>query len=204
MKHNIVIVDDFFDNPYEVRKIALNMQYPKPTMHTYPGKNSHDRYYTEEIHTKMKILTGNPNLRPAEDSSCGMFRLSLEKDTFEQDIHVDDCFDWGGVLFLNLPTQTIPESGTSFWRHNKLNMERMPKTAEEGGVYGFKSSIEIRESIVYGDGLDRSKWTMWASAPMKYNRLVLFDSSLWHSHGTNFGTDLNNGRLVQLFFFKNG
>ena len=38
--------------------------------------------------------------------------------------------------------------------------------------------------------------------PMKYNRLVLFRTHLWHSHNYNFGDTIENGRLVQLFFFK--
>ena len=37
---------------------------------------------------------------------------------------------------------------------------------------------------------------------MKYNRLVLFRTRLWHSHSENFGDTLENGRLVQLFFFS--
>src|SRR5690606_11166195 len=37
-----------------------------------------------------------------------------------------------------------------------------------------------------------------------YNRLVLFRPWYWHSHGENFGTTLEDTRLVQLFFFREG
>ena len=37
---------------------------------------------------------------------------------------------------------------------------------------------------------------------MKYNRIVIFRTDLWHSHNYNFGDNLENGRLVQLFFFN--
>jgi hypothetical protein len=50
--------------------------------------------------------------------------------------------------------------------------------------------------------LDRSKWTRYFLSPMKYNRLVIFNARLWHSHNYNFGNSLENGRLVQLFFFN--
>ena len=35
---------------------------------------------------------------------------------------------------------------------------------------------------------------------MKYNRIVIFRADLWHSHNYNFGDNLENGRIVQLFF----
>ena len=38
--------------------------------------------------------------------------------------------------------------------------------------------------------------------PMRYNRLVIFRTHLWHSHNVNFGDCMENGRLVQLFFFN--
>ena len=42
-------------------------------------------------------------------------------------------------------------------------------------------------------------WTRHFLCPMKYNRLVLFRTHLWHSHNYNFGDTLENGRMVQLF-----
>ena len=37
--------------------------------------------------------------------------------------------------------------------------------------------------------------------PMRFNRLVLYRSWLWHSFTENFGDTLENGRLIQIFFF---
>ena len=40
MKQNIIIVDNFYENPYEVRQYALNLEYPQPQDgYTYPGRN---------------------------------------------------------------------------------------------------------------------------------------------------------------------
>ena len=203
MRQSLIIIDNFYGNPFEVRKIALEAKYPKPAAHTYPGKNSESAYYTQEVHEKIKLLTGEPNIRPTKNSGCGYFRISLESDSHEQDIHIDPDSAWGGVLYLNLPHQLQEDSGTKFWRHKKLNIDRCPDSPEKGAQLGYTNYQEIYESLIYEDGNDRSKWEQWASAPMKYNRLVLFDPKLWHSHGSNFGTDINNGRLVQLFFLEN-
>ena len=201
MKTNIVIIDDFLDDPYEMRLNALNANYPEPDSHTYPGKNSDKSYFSQEMLEKIKNRWGD-YLIPAEGSSCGYFRISLATDTFEQNIHIDPGWDVGGVLYLNTPNQCRPESGTHFYYHNRLGIERAPSTPEEGKYLGFTNYEEIRKNIIYGDGLDKTLWTRYASSPMKYNRLVLFDPLLWHSHGDNFGDCMDNGRLVMLFFFS--
>ena len=200
MKTNIVIVDDFLDDPYKMRMNALTANYPIPESHTYPGKNSDKSYLTEDMLEKIQNRWGD-YLVPAAGSSCGFFRSSVENDTFEQNIHIDPGWDVGGVLYLNTPNQCRPESGTHFYSHNILNIERAPATPEEGKYLGFTNYEEIRNGIILGDGLDKSLWTRYASSPMKYNRLVLFDPLLWHSHGNSFGNCLENSRLVMVFFF---
>ena len=81
----------------------------------------------------------------------------------------------------------------------RLGILRDPES-RGGSISAFD---EIKDGIIYGDGLDRSKWERYCLANMKYNRAVIFDPKLWHSHGANFGDNLENGRLVQLFFFNN-
>jgi hypothetical protein len=200
MKQNIIIVDDFYTNPQEVRDFALNQNYPEPEGgYTYPGRNSDGSYYNQEIHSKFEKLV-NYKLNPADKN--GYFRISLESDAHKQDVHVDPSWEWGAVIYLSDPKDCIDEGGTSFWRHNTLRMEMCPKTDEEAQFYGFPSYKEAWWTTVYGDGQDRSKWTRYFLCPMKYNRMVLFRTYLWHSHNFNFGTNLQNGRLVQLFFFQ--
>lgn len=200
MKQNIIVVDDFYTNPDEVRNIALSQNYPEPEGgYTYPGRNSDGSYYNQEVHSKFEQVV-NRKLNPADKN--GYFRISLETDTHKQDVHVDPSWEWGAVIYLSDPKDCIDEGGTSFWRHNTLRMEMCPKTDEEAQFYGFPSYKEAWWTTVYGDGQDRSKWTRYFLCPMKYNRMVLFRTYLWHSHNFNFGTNIQDGRLVQLFFFQ--
>ena len=200
MKRSIIVVDNFHSNPNEVREFALNQKYPEPVdSYTYPGKNSDGDYYPSEVHQKFENIL-NRKLVPARPN--GYFRLSLEKDTYKQDVYVDPSWEWGAVCYLNSPEQCIDEGGTSFWMHNKTKSETYPETEEEAKYYNYSSSKEAWWTTVYGEGLDRSKWTRYFLSPMKYNRLILFRAHLWHSHNYNFGDTLHNGRLVQLFFFN--
>lgn len=200
MSENIIIVDNFYEDPDKIRSIALSASYPTPeSTYTYPGKNSTESYYPDDVHAKFESIL-RTKLLPADQN--GYFRLSLQNDVHKQDIHVDPTWKWGAVIYLTDPAHCVPEGGTSFWRHNTLQMDSCPKTSEEAEFYGYSCYEEARLTIVYEEGLDRSKWTRYLLCPMKYNRLILFKTYLWHSHNYNFGTDLNDGRLVQLFFFK--
>tara|TARA_Y100000004_G_scaffold196642_1_gene267372 strand:+ start:2776 stop:3393 length:618 start_codon:yes stop_codon:yes gene_type:complete len=200
MKRSIIIIDDFYSRPEEVRKIALNSPYPDPgSEYTYPGKNSDDNFYPDELHKRFEQIL-NRKLVPAHKN--GYFRLSLETDSFKQDVHVDPSWEFGAVCYLNTPDQCIDEGGTSFWIHNKTKSERCPQTDEQARECGYSQAKEVWWTTVYGEGLDRSKWTRYLLSPMKYNRIVIFRTDLWHSHNYNFGDSLENGRLVQLFFFN--
>ena len=200
MRQNIIVVDDFYSNPEEVRDFALNAEFPDPGEdYTYPGRNSEGAYYSEEIHRKFEDLAKEP-LIPADKN--GYFRISLEKDSYKQDVHVDPSWEWGAVIYMSDPKDCVDEGGTSFWRHNTLKIENIPKTDFEAQHHGWPTYKECWWTTVYGDGLDRDKWTRYFLCPMKYNRLVLFRTHLWHSHNYNFGETLENGRMVQLFFFN--
>ena len=185
-----------------MRKFALSLPYPDPDAeHTYPGRNSQGEFYSREMHNQLESLVGRQIKYPRGGES-GYFRYSLAGDQHKQYIHVDPMWDLAGVLYLNPPTQVETSAGTSFWMHKKLGMERVPATPAEGALYGFNNYDSIREHLIYGDGLDSSKWERYAMIPMRYNRLVLFDPLLWHSHNENFGSVKENARLVQLFFLK--
>lgn len=208
---NIIVIDDFYPEPHKVREFALTREYPNPEKHTYPGRNStrsHDGiYYNDEIHNKIQTAIGRrviPQDLETTGGDCGYFRISTVEDSFEQYIHVDPGSDWGGVLFLNPNLQSFPESGTSFWRHKKLGIERVPINPEEGVALGFSDYKEIRQMLIYGDGLKPELWDRYCFVPAKYNRLVLFSPYLWHSHGDNFGSTIEDCRLVQLFFYNYG
>ena len=197
----ILVIDDFHDNPDIVRNVAINAEYPEPDGgYTYPGKNSKDNYYPKELHEKFEYILKR-KLDPAPNN--GYFRLSLEKDSFQQDIHVDPTWQYGAVCYMNSPEQCIDEAGTSFWIHNKTKMDSLSIQDEvPNRQFGFRCSKEQWYTTVYGEGLDRSKWTRYFLSPMKHNRIVIFRTDLWHSHNYNFGDTIENGRIVQLFFFN--
>ena len=148
MRQNIIVVDDFYDNPEEVRDFSLNAEFPDPgDDYTYPGRNSEDAYYSEEIHRKFEDLAKEP-LIPADKN--GYFRLSLENASHKQDVHVDPSWEWGAVIYMSDPKDCVDEGGTSFWRHNTLKYENIPKTDFEAQHHGWPTYKECWWTMVYG------------------------------------------------------
>ena len=61
MERNIIVVDDFYDDPDEVRNFGLTAEYPDPgENYTYPGKNSRLGFYNDDKALQaLRILTKN-------------------------------------------------------------------------------------------------------------------------------------------------
>jgi len=203
VRKRFVVIDDFYKDPRAMRSAALGLEYSAQSGHTYPGRNSSTPILDSQITDAVSQAVGTP-LEPNSTQLCGHFRTSTASDTFEQDVHVDPEPDnlWAGVLYLNTPKQCEGRPGTITWRHKRLGIESVPMSREEGRALGFSSYEDVRRELIYGDGLDRSKWDMVNYAAMRFNRLVLFRPTDWHSHGENFGSTLEDCRLVQIFFWR--
>ena len=206
MRRSIIIVDDFHENPEEVRNYAISATYTKEESSTYPGLNSTTGFQEDTLKSKIESILQR-QIKPS--NPFGYFRYSWNTADQEnpklQKYHVDNGWEFGGVCYLNTDEQlkNHKNAGTLFARHKTLKIDATPRTAEEAEIFGYTHYDELRQSIIYGDGLDENKWDSYARVLPKFNRLVLFRSWMYHSHHINFGTqDPAQSRLVQLFFFN--
>lgn len=190
-----IIHDDFYPDPSSVRKQALDARFGRADVGKYPGRNAVKRIVDEGIVKRFAQLVGSA-VTINDSDAFGVFRLAVAGDVGNY-IHSDPV-RWGGVLYLNEGS----EGGTAFWRHSALGLERHPW--ENFSDYGFKSEHEAWALLVERDGQDEALWKQTFLVPAKFNRLVLFDSRLYHSHmpRLNFGSSPETGRLVQVFFFE--
>ena len=203
MYQSLIVLDDFYADAVEIRKMALGLDYPDTEGKAYySGRNSKQALINQGIVDGLSRTVGEP-LAPAPRSAVGHFRIGLAGDMARQDIHIDPYRDWGGVVYFNTPEQCLGKGGTSFWRHKGLGIDGMPIswTAKDIERHGYRSYEEMRVAIADGDGRDRTRWDHLMTVPMKFNRCILFRAWLWHSHAENFGHDMESGRLIQVFFF---
>ena len=189
MECNILVVDDFYKNPDEVRAFALTQ--PFDVSGVYPGPRTACDTTDEckdAIAALLYPLGGKiTNFGDYEGSPVysGGYQLSLAT-SIKQWVHADTFNNWAGILYLN-PDAPL-SAGTNFYKH-KATGELKCQNREEGNMHGE-------------DAYDWTKWELVTSIANVYNRLILFRAQQYHTSGDFFGTTLEDGRLTQIFFLS--
>lgn len=177
---NLFIVDNFYENPIEIRNFALNQNYFKDNY--YPGnrtKSFSNILIKDKIQKIIEPSCGKIIDFPLYDCDNGTFQYNLSNDNTW--IHRDkNNINMAGILYLT-PNAPI-SSGTTF--------------------YKFKNDDLVINNNYSKYNTDYSKWEVIDNVGNIFNRLILFNSNLFHCSTNYFGNDINDGRLIQLFFFS--
>lgn len=190
-KTSLIVVDDFYANPMDVRNFALNQKFDVtgnfPGFRTNPLLNDTIK---EAMQYVIYPFSGNI-VDWFEDSHTGAFQYTTEE--HHSWIHSDGGVQWAGVLYL---TPNAPLSaGTGFYRHKKTKIDRFLHLTE--------SPTEKDLTNPYlTDYKDITKWELTDVVSNKFNRLILYDATLFHKSMDYFGKNLYDGRLFQVFFFN--
>jgi hypothetical protein len=200
MYKSLIVVDDVYDDPEQIRQGAHRLSYPSPSAGAnYAGRNSSDKLLLADTDKMLSWVAGE-SLTGAPDRAHGALRLTLAGDVGRYCVHVDVGVDWSGVLYLNRPEQC--RGGTHFFRHRPTGTDHAPVAAADLTRCDAKTPQEAHDRILGQDSNDETQWEPLVTVPMRFNRLVLFRPLLWHSAGDGFGTSIEDGRLVQLFFLR--
>lgn len=200
MNLSYIIIDDFLDNAMQLRRLALQSNFPSPEAKTnYPGKNSEKPILMASLDTVISDLVGE-KLKPMAGTSHGKFRLAFENDKGEANVHIDNCH-WSGILYLTLDEHC--QGGTDFYRHKATQTDNAPYTEEQLKKIGLTDYKQVWDEILFKDTNDLDKWEHLMNVPMKFNRLVLFRPWLYHNAGISFGTSIDNARLIYPLFYQN-
>lgn len=192
MRKDLIIVDDFYNNPDQVREAALSLPFNVPGnypgLRTTPLTNDSTKNLIEQI-LGLKVTNWF-------DKTSGCFQLC---NAYERSwVHSDFHNDYAAIVYL---TPDAPlGSGTSILRH------------KETGTYGSKGTgedmVDLKGNKVFGDGIQPShfsdihQWETVDKVGNKFNRLIIFNGSLWHISDPYFGDAAENSRLFQLFFMS--
>lgn len=188
--NNIWMIDDFLDDPVAERERALVASYETHGRNgfSYPGisickdKDS-VRKIERLIETKFR-------------KNIAMYRRYIQPDDDKQEtyIHTDVLIGtFTCILFLNTPEQC--NGGTAFWRHKETGLDAAINLMDrENGFW----------DRMYEDGFDEDKWEQTHLVEMKFNRMLIFWSPLFHSRYPRFGfgSDTQTSRLLKIFFCK--
>lgn len=190
MRVNTLIIDDFYRNPDDVRQFALAQEYD--VSGNYPGirtKSFATDHIKDYINNLIRPFAGEITYWPTNTYN-GSYQYTTQRD--RSWIHSDTGTMWAGVAYL---TPNAPLSGgTGLFTHKKTGISKAPLLPN-----GEVDTPLLDE--IYKDAQDLTKWDRADVLANKYNRLVLYRGDLFHMSLDYFGTDINDGRLFQTFFF---
>ena len=179
---NFFVVDNFYNNPDEVRSYALQQEFAED-IRFYKGLRTTRHYHPEGIKQAFEHIIGQKIVDFPEGIN-GCFQITTSKDL--QVYHHDEQ-KWAAMIYLT-PNAPI-ESGTRLHRSN-IN-----------GVRHWSQGQELIDQAFQEDFYDSTKFDVVDSAGNMYNRLVIMDAQNIHSAGPYFGNTPESGRLTHLFFF---
>lgn len=174
-----LIVDDFYSTPDYVRSAALSLEYTR--VGNFPGLRS-PPFLLPGLRETFEVLVGESITNWPTERDNGAFQWTQR--AARTAVHADP----GWVALVYLTPRAPASSGTLFYRHRATGSMRAPADT------GLRQACER-------EGQDPSKWQQVDSVENIFNRLVLFEGSLWHSAADYFGETLETARIFQTFFF---
>ena len=187
IKCNLLIIDSFYNNPMETRKYILTQEFN--VTGNYPGARTisyANELLKNTIESYIINFAGKITDWPTEKSSYnGAFQYTTSRDRTW--IHNDRWNNWAGVLYM---TPNAPlSSGTGIFRFKDGT-----RTEEEASQKGVLELLDENSQ-------DYTKWELVDRVGNVFNRLVLFNAKQYHASLDYFGTNKENARLFQVFFF---
>jgi len=197
---HLIVVDDFFRHPDEVRAVALAQEYDSD-LRFFKGLRTYERFLWPHLREEFGRLIGRPVTEWLGYPANGIFQKTSPDDPLVW--HHDDQ-QFAGAVYLT--PDAPPTTGTSFWRDRTTGCRRGPMHPLETERLGSAAAVEAAKAVVYDPyNLEHpDNWELVESVAGLYNRLVIWDAKLIHSATSyaDFADDrLAASRLVQLFFF---
>ena len=191
----IIVIDNFYNNALVTRNYILTQEflvrgnYPGQRTISYANNHLHDiiQKYVEPFGGKIvQFPIPKEDKSDADKIYNGSFQYTTSRD--RSWVHVDGFNNWAGVLYL---TPNAPlSSGTGFYQFHDGTM-----CETDAEMLNSKKEIDSCSQ-------DMTKWKLVDSVGNVFNRLILFNSKRYHMSMDYFGTNKENGRLFQVFFFS--
>lgn len=191
-KKNIIIVDNFYDDPDGIREYAINnLTYEETDYHK--GARSKERFIIDGTKERLEKLIGKRITSwDYPGSANGKFQYCKATDPL---VYHVDLQNYAGLVFLT-PDAPI-EAGTASYKSKFTGVRKFNQPIEDEDLY-FKTFSGRSNEMNFYDG---SSFELVDRVGNIYNRLVLFDSTSIHAATQYFGDSIENARFFQLFFF---
>ncbi len=198
----ITVVNNFYENPDEVRKFALSQQFEychqiKDISYTFPGSRTkdlsmiHPDLFQKVCHKLTSIFHNfEHDVLRWQITTCFQ---SVTKNFERGVIHHDNDTVFAAVLYLS--KEPLKRSGTTLYKTGKFFDQKKYETALNSNDERFKKNQPVDTNYHY-------MFDEIVSVENTYNTLIVYEGHHHHSANEFFGDTLENSRLTQVFFCR--
>jgi len=178
-------VDNFYENPDEVRNYALNQNY-WDSGHGGVGWRTRKQFIFDGVKEKIESIMGAKITNWADVYSiCGVFQAGFAG---TPNVYHMDSQKYAAMIYL---TPDAPyQAGTKVVANKKTGLFHLSQSDNLSDFFPnqetFTDGTLFEDIDVFGN---------------VFNRLVIFDSKCIHTACDYFGHSINTGRLWQMYFF---
>lgn len=201
-----VVADDFYPDPYAIKKIATRLEYRKDLKGAFPGKRTMPLHMVDQAldqFCNIRFLSLYFDVAQNADMQWAISSyFQLVDPIAPQDnplnkgwTHVDTNSILAGVVYLDQNADT--SSGTNLYRAKENIDPSIADDATNARREFYKTGTAMPG---YEQALNEhnSKFTESVVVKNYYNRIVAYDAHVWHRANTHYtGT---GPRLTQVFF----
>lgn len=208
MKHNTTIpttiLDNFFEDPDKIRQWAIQQPFSPSTDGSWPGLRTDqlsniDDSFSQLVIRKSLSLFFDLQHEKNIGWTANMFFQIVHKNYDSGWVHSDaEDSQITGLVYLNKDTNLA--GGTSIMRE-KNNVLVPKQHLTEFKKESFLKKKTVQEVQAFREE-HNGQFEEIINISNVYNRLVLFDSHLFHKAQSFFGQD-DDARLTLIFFVKN-
>ena len=204
---SLIVLDDFYDDPDSVRRLALSCDFRSKPGATYPGREAVGKGIDwTRTRNALRMYIDDTVDAPSREPPFpqGKFRLALACD---QALRLDGVHEdiqlWSAVIYLSRDEDC--RGGVAFYRHRETGaLASTPEWHERTFAHHQHLSERERAAEFWRYMRDETQWEEIGQVAMRYNRAVLLMAQCFHGSTGIFGTEPENGRLTQHFEFYEG
>ncbi len=197
----ITCVDNFFDDPQEVRDLALSLEFSESTSR-YPGKRTKNLHVASPVYFNYfcKKIMGifydfkDKSISWEINTSFQIIEPFKNNQLNKGWIHTDDDQMFAGLIYLN-PSPNL-DGGTSIFKPKKIGMSAINVEQKRN----FYETGEENEKVVQDLEQNNEQFIETITFKNVYNRMICFGGEQYHAASSYVSED--EPRLTQVFFVK--
>lgn len=193
IKPEIIVVENFYDDPDSVRRFALSQTFFEEK-EFYKGKRTKESFVPDWLKPEFERLLGR---KISEFTGAnGIFQYCTAQDAL---VYHYDVQEYAAIVYL---TPDAPHcTGTSTFK-SKITGLTAAATPEDEQKHGLSIDELNAKSFNNHNHYDKTNMELIDTIGNVYNRLIIFNARSIHAASQYFGDNKENSRLFHLFFFN--